>query len=111
MQRLKSGYEVTFIVPESRRHEGKRVVDLVTDTAEAHGITRMTWRRDVEGVGEDGRMHAAHFFELADQPVELIYALGEEAAERFIDAIEATGAPVFCLCRPVHFGQLNEHNG
>ncbi|SPJ32467.1 DUF190 domain-containing protein [Kushneria phyllosphaerae] len=111
MNRLKSGYEVIFIVTESSRYNGKRIYDLVTETAGELGITRMTRRSDVEGVGEDGRLHSAHFFELADQPIELMYAMGEEEADRFITAVEDTGAPVFCICRPVHFGQLNEQGG
>ncbi len=110
MNRLKSGYEVIFIVPESRRHEGKRVYDWVTETAKSLDIDRMTRRSDVEGTGEDGKLHSAHFFDLADQPVELMYAMDEEKAERFVAAVEETGAPVFCICRPVYFGQLNDES-
>ena len=111
MNRLNSGYEVIFIVPESRRHEGKRVYDWVTETAKSLDIGRMTRRSDVEGMGEDGKLHSAHFFDLADQPVELMYAMDEETAERFVAAVEATGAPVFCVCRSVYFGQLNDKSG
>lgn len=111
MNRLKSGYEVIFIVPESRRHDGKRVCDWVVETAKSLGIDRMTQRGDVEGTGADGKLHSAHFFDLADQPIELMYAVDEAMAERFVTAVEATGAPVFCLCRPVHFGQLNDKSG
>lgn len=108
MNRLKSGYEVIFIVPESRRHDGKRVYDCIIETAESLGIDRMTKRSDVEGTGADGKLHSAHFFDLADQPIELMYAMDEDKAERFVAAVEETGAPVFCICRPVHFGQLND---
>jgi len=110
MNRLESGYEVIFILPESRRHNGKRVYDLVVEMAIDLGITRMTKRSDAEGMGEDGKLHSAHFFDLADQPIELMYAMNESQAERFISAIEETGAPVFCICRPVYYGQLNGHN-
>ncbi|WP_322528650.1 hypothetical protein R5R73_02285 [Salinicola sp. LHM] len=40
-----------------------------------------------------------------------MYAVDEKTAERFVTAVEAIGAPVFCICRPVYFGQLNESNG
>lgn len=111
MNRLKSGYEVIFIVPESRRHDGKRVYDWIVETAKGLGIGRMTQRGDVEGTGADGKLHSAHFFDLADQSIELMYAMDEETAERFVTAVEATGAPLFCICRPVHFGQLNDKSG
>lgn len=111
MSRLDSGYEVIFILPENRHHKGKRVYDLVIGAAENLGITRMTERSDIEGTGEDGKLHSAHFFELADRPIELMYAMDEATATAFIDAVEQTGAPVFCICRPVQYGQLNPHDG
>lgn len=111
MNRLKSGYEVIFFLPESRRHNGKRVYNWVIDTAESLGIDRMTKRSDVEGTGADGKLHSAHFFDLADQPIEIMYAMDEEKAESFISAVEKTGAPLFCICRPIYFGHLNEMSG
>ncbi|MFC3283440.1 DUF190 domain-containing protein [Litchfieldella rifensis] len=106
MKTLQAGYEVIFMAPQSRRHKGKRATDAVVECARALGIRRMTRRLDVEGAGENGHLHSAHFFELDDQPVELMYVLEDDLAERLIDAVDQAGIPVFCLRRRVEYGHL-----
>ena len=106
MSKLKPGYEVIFIAPQNRRHHGKLVTDLVIDAAEKLGLHRVTKRSDLEGTGHSGHTHAAHFFELADQPIELMYVLGEEQAEALITAVDEADIPVFCLRRPAAYGLL-----
>lgn len=106
MNTLKTGFEVIFITPQSRRHEGEYVTDAVIEQAEALGIKSVTKRTDMEGTGLSGHTHAAHFFELADQPVELMYVVDGDTADRLIRAVSDAGIYVFCLRRPVEYGQL-----
>lgn len=108
MSTLQSGFEVIFITPQSRRHGGQYVTDAVIEQAGKLGITRVTKRTDLQGTGFSGHTHAAHFFELADQPIELMYVLEGRAAERLIQAVADAGIPVFCVRRAVRFGQLGE---
>lgn len=103
---MESGYEIVFIAPQNRRYQGKRVIDLVIDKAHELGIRQITKRMDSEGQGQKGQLHSAHFFELADQPVELMFVLEESLGERLIHAVEASGARVFCIRKPVQFGEL-----
>lgn len=106
MRTLQSGYEVVFMAPSSRRHKGRRAIEMAADCARALGIRHMTRRVDAEGSGQNGILHSAHFFELDDQPEELIFILEEDLADRLIEAVAAERIPVFCLCRPVTFGHL-----
>ncbi|GGX82649.1 hypothetical protein GCM10007160_07590 [Litchfieldella qijiaojingensis] len=106
MKTLQAGYEVIFMAPQSRRHKGKRAIEAVAECARDLGIRRMTRRVDVEGTGENGYLHSAHFFELDDQPVELMYVLDDDLAERLIDTVDQEGIPVFCLRRRVEYGHL-----
>ncbi|MDX1803401.1 MAG: DUF190 domain-containing protein [Alcanivorax sp.] len=106
MSKLKPGYEVIFIAPQNRRHHGKLVTDLVIEEAEKIDLHRVTKRSDLEGTGHSGHTHAAHFFELADQPIELIYLLDEASADALIKAVDAAGIPVFCVKWQAAFGEL-----
>ncbi len=106
MRELQRGFELVFMAPQSRRHRGKGVIDTVIEQAHALGITRMTKRIAAEGAGSNGQVHSAHFFELADQPIELAYVLDVDLADRLIDAVDRQGIHVFCLRRPVDYADL-----
>ncbi|GAB3335486.1 DUF190 domain-containing protein [Chromohalobacter beijerinckii] len=106
MSEWQHGYEVIFMAPESRRHHGKPVIDAVAEHAKTLGIERMTRRTASEGTGADGRTHSAHFFELADRPIELLFVLDKTLTERLIDAVDQAGIDVFVLRREVNYAQL-----
>ncbi|TAN10402.1 MAG: hypothetical protein EPN34_10625 [Burkholderiaceae bacterium] len=102
------GYELIFMAPRSRRHHGKPVLDAVIDIAKSQGIDRYTRRVNAEGSGTTGHIHSAHFFELADEPEELMLVLDETAADHLIQAVEAEGIYVFLVRRPVEYHQLGQ---
>lgn len=102
------GFEVIFIAPRSRRHEGEPVLDAVAGIARDQGITRMTRRDDAEGVGTGGHTHSAHFFEQADEPQELMFVLDGGEADKLMRAVEDTGMAVFCLRRQIDYWQYGD---
>lgn len=104
---MDTGYEVIFITPQNRRHDGKLVSKHVVDIAHDLGIGRMTKRLDSEGQGTSGHLHSAHFFELADQPIEIMFVVGRETGERLIEAVRSAGIHVFCIRKQVEFGELS----
>lgn len=105
---MKKGTELIFIAPQNRRHGGHLVTERIVTLAKELGIERWTERADSEGTGKSGHLHSSHFFELANQPVELVFMLEEEKANRLVDAIQGEGIPVFCVRKPVEFGELGE---
>lgn len=105
---MKKGFEVMFMAPRSQRHHGKPVLDAVIAIAKAHDIHRYTRRIDAEGTGKTGRTHAAHFFELADEPEEVLFVLGTHRTHELLSAVRAESMHVFCVCRAIEFGHLDE---
>ena len=103
---MEKGYEILFITPQNRRHEGKLVSKLIIDMAKDHGVQRVTTRMDSEGQGLSGHLHSAHFFELADQPMEIMFVVAQETGEKLIEAVRAAGIHVFCVRKQVEFGDL-----
>lgn len=100
------GFELIFIAARSRRHNGRPVLDEVARLAGTLDIRRMTRRYDVSGVGADGHSHSAHFFELTDEPEELMFVLDGDKADRLLRAVEEAEPHVFCLRRPIDYWQF-----
>lgn len=100
------GFELIFISPRSRRHNGKPVLDVIAGLARGRGIERMTRRIDAEGTGAHGQTHSAHFFELADEPEELMFVLDDDEADLLIHEVENNGIYVFCLRRTIEYWQF-----
>ena len=101
-----NGFEVLFMAPEGRRHQGNQVLDRVISLASELGINRYTRRLDTEAQGQNGRTHSAHFFELADRPEEVMFVLDDHQCTELIDAVTASELPLFCLKRPIEYWQL-----
>lgn len=100
------GFELVFMAPRSRRHDGKPVIDAITGIARSQGIKRYTRRINTEGVGPSGHTHSSHFFELMDEPEELAFVLDSDKAELLLQTVEAEGIHVFCMRRPIDYWQF-----
>lgn len=104
---MKKGYELLFMAPGTRRHKGKPTLDAIIEIAASCDIHRYTRRVDADSKGFRGHSHSAHFFELADEPEELMFVLGEDRTDALLHAVEAEAVNVFCVRRPIehcHFG-------
>lgn len=102
------GFEVIFIAPRSRRHEGASVMDAIVDVASRNGIGRYTRRDDAGGVGANGHTHSAHFFEATDEPEELMFVLDGGEADTLVRSVEDAGIHVFCVRRAIDYFQLGD---
>ncbi|MGN8158020.1 DUF190 domain-containing protein [Salinisphaera sp. RV14] len=100
------GFEVIFMAPRSRRHHGKPVLDAVAGIAKSHDIKRHTRRVDAEGTGASGHTHSAHFFELADEPEELMFVLDGDKADELMRAVEEEKLHVFCIRRTIEYWEF-----
>lgn len=98
------GYQVTFFTIEGRHHGRRSMGHWLMETIKSIGIRGVTMTVGIEGVGRHGRLHSAHFFELADQPVEVTAAVGEEQCSELFATLERERANVFYVKTPVEFG-------
>ncbi len=77
---------------EKRRHGGALLYEWILETAQRMGIEGGSALRAIAGFGRHGRMHEEGFFELAgDLPVELVFVLAPEDADRLLARIAAEG--------------------
>ena len=103
-----NGYQITFFTQQNRRHHGKSLADWLVHLAKELGLRGATLIPGSEGFGHQGRMHSAHFFELTDQPLEVLMAVTEEEAERLFARLRSEGVSLFYVKTPVEFGTLGD---
>lgn len=102
------GYQITFFTQQDRRHDGMPLGKWILQQARALGVGGGTLIAAAEGFGHNGRFHSAHFFELADQPVEVILALGENEANKLFARLREARVKVFYVKTPVEFGEIGD---
>ena len=100
------GYQLSFITIQGHRHAGKTVADWLMHLAKEMGLRGATVIPASEGFGKHGRIHSARFFELADQPVEVVMAVTQEEATQLFAKIAQEKVKVFYVKTPVEFGEL-----
>lgn len=100
------GYQITFITEQNRDIEHKRCTEWLMNLAKELRISGCTTFSGTESVGIDGRRHSARFFELNDQPVEIMMAVTEEQAARLFERLQKTDTRLFYTKAPIEFGEL-----
>lgn len=102
------GYQITFFTQQDRRHGHTPLAEWLMLAARDLGIRGATIIAASEGYGHHRRIHSAHFFELADQPQEVVMALNEEEANQLFALLEKEGVHCFYVKSAVEFGVLGE---
>jgi len=103
-----NGFQLTFFTQQNERFQGKPVADWLVRLAKSMGLRGATMIAASEGFGRTGRIHSSHFFELADQPVEVQMAVTDEESERLFERLKSEGVYVFYVKIPVEFGVLGK---
>jgi len=98
------GFQVTFFTHQGHRHGGTPLGEWLIEEARRLGVAGATLIAAAEGFGHARKLHAAHFFELADQPVEGVMALGAEELERLFARLREEQIRVFFVKTPIEFG-------
>jgi PII-like signaling protein len=101
-----NGYQLTFFTQQDRKHAGKPLADWLVQLAREMNLRGATLVPATEGYGHARRVHSVHFFELADQPLEVVLAVTEEESERLFERLRSEGVRVFYVKTPIEFGTL-----
>lgn len=100
------GYQVSFLTVQGHRHGGKPVAEWLLQAAMELGLQGATIIPASEGFGKHRRVHSAHFFELADQPVEVVMAVTEDESQRLFARLEKENVHLFYVKTAVEFGEI-----
>lgn len=101
-------YQLEFFVEQNKRHRHQALWEWLLETARSHNIRGATVFMGAMGYGHHRQIHSAHFFELADQPVEVRMVVTDEEAERLFALLIEEKVHLFFVKMPVEFGSLGE---
>lgn len=100
------GFQLTFFTQQDRRHDGLPLAQWLIEEARRQRIRGATLVSANEGFGRSGRLHAARFFELADQPQEVTMVVTADEVERFFACLRAERVQLFYVKTAIEFGML-----
>lgn len=101
-----NGYQLTFYAQQDRRHHGKPLADWLVHLAGELGLRGATVIAACEGMGQHHRIHSAHFFELADQPLSIVMAVTADESDKLFERLRAENVHLFYVKIPVEFGVI-----
>lgn len=105
------GFLVVFFTQQNRRYQGKMLGDWLVEQAKDLGLRGATLSTGIEGFGHTGKLHSAHFFELADEPVEIQLAITEEESALLFQKLEQEPISLFYTKTPIEIGCVGQGNG
>lgn len=103
-----NGYLLTFFTQQDRKHAGQPLADWLVHLAKDMGLRGATLLAASEGYGQGRRLHSMRFFELADQPLEVMLAVSAEESERLLARLRSEGVRIFYIKAPIEFGMLGD---
>ena len=102
------GYQLTFFTQQDRAIHGRPLADWLVQESRSMGIGGATLIPATEGFGHRKRIHSAHFFDLADQPLEVVMVVSADEADRLFERLRAENVHVFYVKTAVEFGTVGE---
>ena len=102
------GYQLTFFTQQDRKHHGLPLAQWLLEEARSLGIGGATLIQAAEGFGHDRKIRSAHFFELADQPLEVTMAVSETDAARLFARLKEEEINIFFVKSPIEFGMTGD---
>jgi PII-like signaling protein len=104
------GYQLSFFTNQDHKHHGKPIAEWIVEQACKLGIRGATLLNASEGYGHHRRIHSTHFFDLSDQPQEVILAVTEDEANKLFAEINEQAIKVFYTKTKIEFGMLGDDN-
>jgi PII-like signaling protein len=98
------GYQLTFFTQQGRSHQGAPLGEWLIREARALGISGATLMLASEGFGHERKWHSAHFFELAQQPVEVTMAVDAQECACLFQRLRQEQIKIFYVKAPIEFG-------
>ncbi|MEM5447992.1 DUF190 domain-containing protein [Paraburkholderia guartelaensis] len=103
---MPAGGQLTLYTSRKHKKGHKSAVAWIIDAARAQGVFGITVLEGYEGLDAHGKMHAAHFFDLADEPAVVLIVADEPSIDALLVTLEAGGVELFYTRTPIEYGRL-----
>jgi uncharacterized protein len=104
------GYQITFFTQQDRKHKSRALGEWLIQLAKELGLGGATLMNATEGFGDSGRLHSAHFFELADQPQAVIMTATQEQSATLFARLSIEEPGLFYVRTAVEFGVVGDES-
>ena len=99
------GVYLSIFTTEKQKHHGMLLYEWLLEQARATGIGGGSVVRSIAGYGRHKKMHEEVFYELnAELPVEVIFVLPKEQADKLLALISSEGLSVLYCKSKVQWG-------
>lgn len=102
------GYQLTFFTQQDRTHRHLPLAQWLLEEAQKLGVSGATVVPGAQGFGHDRKIRSAHFFELADQPLEVTMAISGADADRLFARLREESLNIFYVKTLIEFGMTGD---
>jgi uncharacterized protein len=100
------GSLLKFYLEENKTYKGKQLYDWLIETAQSLGLKGVTVNSSVQSFDRQGHLHSAHFFELADRPIQVEFVLDTAQEILFFSSISQENISLFYTKTAIEFGSV-----
>ncbi|MEB6478807.1 DUF190 domain-containing protein [Acinetobacter vivianii] len=100
------GSLLKFYLEENKTYKGKQLYDWLIETAQSLGLKGVTVNSSVQSFDRQGHLHSAHFFELADRPIQVEFVLDTAQEILFFSSISQEDISLFYTKTAIEFGSV-----
>ncbi len=103
-----NGFLLSFYTAQNRIYQGQPMSEWLLAVAKQMNLPGATVLAGMEGVDHHGLFHSASFFELADRPVQIQFALSNQQATELLDYLNDKEISLFYVKTPIEFGVVGQ---
>ncbi|QGZ61168.1 DUF190 domain-containing protein [Paraburkholderia acidisoli] len=103
---MAAGSQLTLYTRRKQKKGHQSAVAWILEAAKAQGVVGVTVLEGYEGLDAHGKLHAAHFFDLADEPAVVLIVADEAAIDALLVTLGASGLELFFTRSSVEYGRL-----
>ncbi|MDH0030284.1 MULTISPECIES: DUF190 domain-containing protein [unclassified Acinetobacter] len=105
------GYLLKFYLEENENYKGKPLYDWLLEVAKTIGLKGATVNNGIQSFDRQGKPHSAHFFELADRPVQIEFIVDIEQEQSLFATLSQENISIFYSKTSIEFGSVgNKEN-
>ncbi|EPF75878.1 hypothetical protein GCM10025882_13900 [Acinetobacter gyllenbergii] len=103
-----NGFLLSFYTAQNRAYQGQQMSEWLLAVAKQMNLRGATVLAGLEGVDHQGLFHSASFFELADRPVQIQFAVTDEQATELMNYLNDKEISLFYVKTPIEFGVVGQ---
>ncbi|ENX17235.1 hypothetical protein F895_01177 [Acinetobacter sp. CIP 64.2] len=103
-----NGFLLSFYTAQNRTYQGQPMSEWLLAVAKQMNLRGATVLAGIEGIDHQGLLHSASFFELADRPLQIQFAVSNQQAAELLDYLNNKEISLFYVKTPIEFGVLGQ---